>query len=652
MLNTYNLFRIVTLVIFAFLFNCQVLASIALRAPNSLGYNNPKELLGLGADSYDQSASPWIVFSDRNKVKLYKDKKEKKVVYQADFLEKFKVLKKEKTLIYLEKYTNEVIKGWGDINNFLILPHAIKSKYSIIHKAILINKFGRIDGPSDSVQPLKSPTDKNVENEYTKNKINLLEFGFIYKYFPSEKNAEYVLIGKSPIFFPYETKTMAVNQIILGWVPKQRFIMWKTREGLQPVMDRKHPIYFFNEKEDLINYYQSTLSRKDLRPICENIQSCKNGKNPLTIMPDDENYIDKKPWPPEMPRYVILEPGEKNDPFRIGIVSASAEMLRIVQHIERENEVSNNVDVMFLFDATMSMNDYYRLVGNITKKILKEFKQNHESIRFGVSVYRDYNDNEKRFEMIQNLTNDTLTIQKVFTRNLSIRNYESKFDMASYYPEAVFQGIIRCINETNWSTGGRRLIVHVGDAGNYSQGRDEYTTSYISHLLVQKNISFSALQIEKSESHISLDERAANKLFCNQIHSIIKDTARGWIHEIKKMKKTNVLPHTQIDIPKLTENYHQIIESFNGNKCCDTCCDYRSHRWVLTCIKSDENKQYTDAILKKISDTSEHLFDVKQQLDTIRLGVLPDLTGSNSTFRPLLLPELINRLIKHRFSPN
>jgi len=655
-----NTFKIILLIILFFLFfsTIQVNASDPLKAPNPTVYNNPNELMGL--DTYDQMGkSPWIVFADRDNVKLYKDKQ---LIYRTDFLEKFKVIHKKKSKIYVEKYDNPKIKGWGDMTNFLVLPQAIKSKHAISHKVILTNKFGRIEGPSDIVKPLKSPTSNISKDLYTNKNINLLEFAYVYKYHPSEQNADYVLIGNANIFLPYETDHMPAKQVIFGWVPKQRFVMWNTREGLQPKMDRKHPIYFFNRKEDLETYYNSPISKKDILPTWEKVKSVKDRTSPLTTTVDNEDYIDKTPWPPEMPRYLILNPGDKDSPFKIGILGASAsaktligssaETLRIIQHIERENELSDQVDIMFLFDATMSMDKYYVLVGNIATKLFEEFKQKYDKIRFGVTVYRDYVDNAQRFEIKQELTDNLAKIQDVFTKKLLRYNYEDNpdrikkdYDPNAVYPEAVYQGIVRCIKGTNWSLGGRRLIVHVGDAGNHSRGRDKYTPEDIAKLMVEEKISYNAIQIEKSDASIKLEERTANQLFCQQIRSIIKETASGWIKEIKKIKTNNVLPDTQSYVSQLTDPFKQIINHFNGNKCCHTCCDYGSDRWVLNCIKTDDKNRYTASIYNKIKVTSERLIECKQQFDTMRLGSLPDLSDSNSTFRPQLMPELIKRLI-------
>lgn len=647
-------------IVLAFMiFSTPILARM--NAPDPYLYKRPSEIWD--KDKFEgMMMNPWVVFAAREGLRLYQQADEtSRVTYTALFLDKFEVMQKKGRYVFVENDAAPEIKGWGRIEQFIILPHAIKTKHSITHKAVLINKLKRIQGSINIVNPLNAPHQKATP---TGKQLKILEFANIYLYYPSERNPTYVLLGKKPFFYPFEENAIgSVENTILGWVPAERVFTWDTREAFQPSKDRKHPIYYFANKEDMQSYYQK--HPKDNKfPTCDNVPTCKNRKDKelLVISPDIDTKIDRSPWPPEAFRYAILDQeADPGQPFLIGVPGATPDISRITQHIEKQSKVSEIRDVVFLIDATKSMEPYLVLAGKIAKKIMDKFRLKKDKLkeigelRFGAAIYRDYADElPYQYEVVEDLTTQ-VSLMKKRLENISVRrNFERPNDPA-YYPEAVFQGIVHSVRGMNWKQGSRKLIIHIGDAGNHSRGQDRFKENDIARLLVDNDISYSAILIT-SETR-NKGRIAARKLFCKQTRTIINETAQIWWEEVAKMENDRILPVEKAI--EIKEDLEKLIDSAGALDCCQSdlsCCPCGDRRWTLRCVSTDHD--YERTISKQIDKLANQLFEVKSMLEIFRTGRIPSLAKKQTikkeetpqetsvSYRPQLMPGVVKSLVK------
>lgn len=632
-----------------------------MNAPDPYLYKRPSEIWD--KDKFEgMMMNPWVVFAAREGLRLYQQADEtSRVTYTALFLDKFEVMQKKGRYIFVENDAAPEIKGWGRIEQFIILPHAIKTKHSITHKAVLINKLKRIQGSINIVNPLNAPHKKATP---TGKQLKILEFANIYLYYPSERNPTYVLLGKKPFFYPFEENAIgSVENTILGWVPAERVFTWDTREAFQPSKDRKNPIYYFSNKEDMQSYYQKHSNDNNF-PTCDNVPTCKNtqDKELLVISPDIDNKIDRSPWPPEAFRYAILEQGtDPGQPFLIGVPGATPDISRITQHIEKQSKVSEVRDVVFLIDATKSMEPYLVLAGKIAKKIMDKFRLKKEKLkeigelRFGAAIYRDYADElPYQYEVVEDLTTQVRLMKKRL-ENISVRrNFERPNDPA-YYPEAVFQGIVHSVRGMNWKQGSRKLVIHIGDAGNHSRGQDRFKEKDIARLLVDNDISYSAILITSETQNKG--RIAARKLFCKQTRTIINETAQIWWEEVAKMENDRILPVEKAI--EIKEDLEKLIDSAGALDCCQSalsCCPCGDRRWTLRCVSTDHD--YERTISKQIDKLANQLFEVKSMLEIFRTGRIPSLAKKQQekkeekpqetsvSYRPQLMPGVVKSLVK------
>ena len=604
-----------------------------MTAPNPSMYNDYSELWD--KNTYDSTYNKWYIFSDKESVKLYKTERMKTIIHRSIFLEKFVVIKKRKRHIFIEKVNNPSIKGWANVQDFIILPHALKTKHSITHKAILINRVEeRLKGEENvnvnKVYPLKSPLIEG--SRINADGIKILEFAHIYKYYPPQidkNDNRFVLLGKNSYFFPTEKKENqgSIDNVILGWVPANRILEWNTREALQPNEERHYPIYFFKNKPDLEDHY-----------LLKDHQKREPKDDLLVIKPDTAKHIDRSHWPPDIMRYTIHDKIDRNQPVVIGISTASLQSTRVGQYIERQSEQAIKKNIVFIIDATQSMAKYIPLTHSILNDIIEKIGK--RNTKFGFAVYRDYKDNTDRFQMIQNLTNQIPDAMKEdFTKpNDEVRNDPSAF------PEAVFQGIIRCIDGMNWEPNSTRLLIHIADAGNDSRGEDAYIEQDIARKLVEKNISYSVIQILGRT--IEKDKIYAEKLLCKQVYNIFKFTAQKWIDELEKALSDKVKKSSK-NYVNYIRNLKRTVYETSESSCCEdsVCCSCGQGRLLLTCLPSDFNNAYSQRIEEEIKRLSEQLRETQSMLSELRLGILPVV--KNTTYRPQLMPSIINNLINN-----
>jgi len=639
-----------------------------LRAPNPFVYKKPSDLWGV--KNYDKMLNEWFVFSDRDDLPLYQSEKGQKLIKTFGFLDKFRVLDLKEKHIYVETMDKK-FRGWGKIESFIILTHAYKTNNAITHKAVLINKIGSIKGDINAVKPLRAPFSHAKTTGQT---IRILEFANIYNYYPSEKDARFVLLGKGPYFLPHTSpkNPSSLQGIMLGWVPASRVLTWDTREALQPNPKRKHPIYYFKNEADLKSYYNVHADNNDY-PTCDNVPECnrenRQDKELLVIRPDYENQIDRKEWPKKLFRYAILRSNNDiNKPFEIGVTSATLDervfKKNITEKIEIQRKKMENRDVVFLIDGTMSMGPYFSIVGEIAKDIMTQFnlkkRKNNEvgDLRFGVALYRDYLNKTKCFEIISFLTSNANKIQNYLANIKPLRSYEKRDDPA-YYPEAVFQGLVNSMGQMNWHKGSRKLIIHIGDVGNHNRGLDDITEKVIAKKLAESDISYCAIQlIGQSQDD---EHRDAQNLFCMQSHTIIKYTAESMLDIVNQNKDINIFQKN--DILQL----QSLMKSTNEIDCSQVdgvCSSIGDRRWLLRCIRSNDKGVYQKTISDQINQLASDIFDAKSILDDIRQGKTvestiteTDITSEsdavndiyksekNVSSKPFLMPGIVNSLI-------
>ena len=148
----------------------------------------------------------------------------------------------------------------------------------------------------------------------------------------------------------------------------------------------------------------------------------------------------------------------------------------------------NNLNIVFVVDATKSMDDFFPAVKRGIQRIIALNQERYKKeMRFSIAVYRDYADGEKAFENIP-LTDD---IQAIY-------NFLARIRIGSVgkaREEAVFNGMIEGMKRSRMDPDQSNVVVLIGDAGNVINDARGLKREMVSDLLVQYHASLVTFQV-------------------------------------------------------------------------------------------------------------------------------------------------------------
>ena len=115
-----------------------------------------------------------------------------------------------------------------------------------------------------------------------------------------------------------------------------------------------------------------------------------------------------------------------------------------------KSQISNDVDVLFVFDATGSMGDELRYLQAEMKDVIARATEatGGLKIRTGAVVYRDHND--EYLTRISRLTDDLKTTQEFIDKQ--------EANGGGDYPEAVPEALMAAMNSSGWNDAARARI--------------------------------------------------------------------------------------------------------------------------------------------------------------------------------------------------
>ena len=297
--------------------------------PVHMIYNSIEDLIAENKSTYQKiPTDKWIVFADRENVPLYKSasRENKNLInfVTIHFLDRFIVSNWVRDSIYIEKVDihnkavkTDKIEGWASINNFILLDHARYTKNKVSTKAVLLNIKEFSDSSSkkeeeESLLPLKSP---KKEGEGMGEKVSIYKFAHIYKEEKDTNGNSYLLVGKKTHFVydkSNQNNNNYINKVILGWIPKNRMLLWNTREALELNTQRKIPAYFFKKEKDLRSYYDKYSNSKIYPlPSCKDFENCKSDDPILAVKVDDDKTINRSKRPDTDRAYVRVRGRQK-----------------------------------------------------------------------------------------------------------------------------------------------------------------------------------------------------------------------------------------------------------------------------------------------------------------------------------------------------
>ncbi|MBK7566329.1 MAG: T9SS type A sorting domain-containing protein [Bacteroidetes bacterium] len=145
-------------------------------------------------------------------------------------------------------------------------------------------------------------------------------------------------------------------------------------------------------------------------------------------------------------------------------------VVRIIKEIIK-NYLTDKTDFVFMVDRTTSMDDDIDAIKESINKIINAL-ENFKDVKVGFTFYADKNTDGGRWFKMHKLDKDLNVAKHIINTTFT---YGGGFDL----PESVNDAIVKTIDEMNWTTGRRRMILLIGDAPSLEPPLSTYTLSQV-----------------------------------------------------------------------------------------------------------------------------------------------------------------------------
>lgn len=439
----------------------------------------------------------WIVFSDRSNNNLYTKPikgARKKSDDKLSFMERL-VVKEVKgnwlhvySLIYQKNgiIENNKERGWVSSSNLILSQYSVLNEKSAPKKALILLSISELKPSALNQKQVKERRFYNAPEAISLNKTTRAAKKFTI-YFIIKETPDMLLLSQID---KIEGSQTILTSRVPGWMPRINITPWDHRVCLEPsygqdVLDEYNgndTILVFNDQKKYIDKFLADPNF-DITGAKENIikkiSLTEARQDPIIMrMPILDNYGDNS----EIKRVAsIASIGGKNDDIN---------EVAIKKKIQTLKEASENIDILFVVDATESMKNYYKAVANSIQNIIKnnDFTGSGAQLRFGLAIYRDYADGDDAFN-IQPLTTD-------FNKVIAMATTVSCMSKDNDIPEAQYYGLVQGVQQAGFIKGHSNVVVLVGDAGNHQPDPKGYTVEKVVNVLANYEASFLAFQVK------------------------------------------------------------------------------------------------------------------------------------------------------------
>lgn len=581
---------------------------------------------------------PWKVYSDRtgNTPSINASRSSAKLDNPIEFMDEFYVLEKVDNYLHIVKDNNLSVGntlsisakdyGWLPMEKLLLSKHCmVTPSGKIDKKAMLLNtvdaiKQGQIK-KQDVVPFYSDPELKHPMDEES----TLFEIFFVYKI-----TDEALLIGRSNRILP----GMKPSRVIIGWVPRNRIVMWNYRIAIEPNWDQKAVIE--RMKKGIIPSVYLTENAAVQQAGGQSVQ-----QKHLLWESNEEELLRKGRYIGEWRRFPVYS-SLNEDVLKVGamgkvvtkdLIIDGLDMAKIDSISSRLRNKKRNINLVFVLDGTTSMQPYFSAVSNAVRNSMLNLQDNAtgnlntlNNIRFGAVVYRDYAEGSRLSEVIPL----TSRYQDVSDKLSKVQAFD-RFDKDQ--PEAVFYGIKKAIrlfkpNETN-------ILILIGDAGNHArQDNSQVNKEQLTDLLYQYEVHFLAYQVHNGYNSTSFDQ------FVPQIQGIVTEYSNKLYDKYSK-----------IDFKKLAQTRPELVTNgLNHLKLKDAAI-------TASIIYPDKGADISPSRLEQelpvfVKNIDENTNDFIERIDQMRRGggtsksgpqgTVSNQIGKSSNFAPSILLYLSN----------
>jgi len=432
----------------------------------------------------------WKVYSDRANNKAYTEPNASSAVHSTlGFMDQLNVadIQNGFALVYKSFYAGlEISKdaqciGWIPVDNLLLWEECPQTHSKIYQKALVVHDPAKHGTIAEKNPPFFIEPDKKSEinpNQRAKD----LEIYFVMKTAEID-NTKYYLLSRSMLIGGGNQQT------VYGWIPEEYITEWNQRLLIEPTHEAKAVDYYKSK-----NVYPTIFyDMDDARQLWTNEATQK----PLWLYRDFSNkrmheYAMRNP---------ILTQGEiaSNIYSVASISSMSSQKIdpEFLKKIELLKEAKDNINVIFVVDATPSMKSYFQSVASALSTIMKgDFKY---QMKTGVVIYKNYNDNDK--VTYKKLTDKIDEVSSFVALNQQTIGTSETDDYA-----AMFLGLETALDTRamGYESDQTNFIILIGDAGNNRTDPNgvkwQDNVAKLSQKMFDNRINFLAYQVNNAGS--------------------------------------------------------------------------------------------------------------------------------------------------------
>jgi hypothetical protein len=545
--------------------------------------------------------TPWTVLSDRENNTTYTSPSLSSGTFsQLKFVEKVYVadIQSGFALVFSDENKQNksgtfnpsaICKGWIPVENLILWNQCPKDENQIYKRGVVV--YSPSPGSTASEGNPNYLLSPMANARQTQNISQDLDILYCMKTV-TNNNKRYYLLSKEHIF---STGGNQQERVLLGWLNEDYVTEWKNRLLLEPTY-----------ASAAVSNYKDKNIYPCIFPEDDNGQN--NARNFL------RNGVIKRPlW-----IYDKFVPGVRMNSFRMRnpIIENSGDLFRVAtlstfeqsgetaekiadakRKIEKYKQALDNINVIFVIDATSSMTKYFPAVAQSLEKIIKhDFSS---KIKVGAVLYKDYKDPDRI--QIKPITSN---IEEVIGFINTSKSRLGSVDADDW--EAMFLGLETALDKSKmkYSSEQSNFVILIGDAGNQRknpEGKDwQILVSDLSKQMCNNNINFLAYQVNHTGAmayndfglQIGVLQKEFSEKFSSQLNvkTEYKIEKNGFYSLVRANNNNEILPRyikfkylksgqsetdkglksiiidNIIDFQKIVENNIKVFNSIIGGK--------------------------------------------------------------------------------------
>lgn len=454
--------------------------------------------------------SPWTVFSDRKDNKLYRSSDIGDVVRgeTLDFLDPLYVLANENGWLKVVKKSEFVCDDypdsyWVNIDNLILNSFALTNDLNNPRKGMILVSVENM--ASKKFEDLKQ--DKNLAKSFysdpeldhkTGLEANKFEIYFILKVTDSGK----MLLSSSDDLTNISESKDELDVAVKGWVTDNIVTPWDSKVCLEVVSKEANELAYLDYKDEAILIYKTET---DLIGFLNNSTKVSaNNYQPISASTPQMNRPSAY-----VPRIPILKPltytasnGKVKEYMKVACIKGlntqqkQEELASIERTIQEIKKKMNNIDILFVVDATKSMGEFFPSISEAIKDIIavQKLKNSNINLRFGLSLYRHKLDGNLACETLPFSDSPRKILTKLNKEGICRSLNKDKDN------ESQFNGIITGIERARFNKEHSNLMILIGDCGNDMKDGYGLTIDDVVTKVNSKNINVVSFQVKGGES--------------------------------------------------------------------------------------------------------------------------------------------------------